>query len=318
MCEQSSRVQPTKCEGERRLSLPVQSVFQKLLAEKKEAQLKRFYNLFRYKSIYLFSAEAVNIMRANECLQARPDDVIVSGYLRSGTTWTQAIVQLILYNDISPVRAFGMDNSGRWSALHRVRKEVIDQKPSTRLLKAHMPMHLLPVSFLKKHCKIIYIYRNVKDVMVSLFYAAKGNPEYRYTSPQDDFDAFVELFMTGKVVFGSYFSHIASAWIYRTNSNFLFLNYDSILTDPEGNIIRIAEFLGKSLSVDQLAHVAKASSFDEMKKWDTTQDNSSWTFLHNGKSGAWRSHFTSEVLLRRVDDWIATQTSSKELEGFCF
>ncbi|OQV14588.1 putative Sulfotransferase 1 family member D1 [Hypsibius exemplaris] len=137
-----------------------------------------------------------------------------------------------------------MDNSDKWSPLHRVRKAVIDSRPSTRLIKSHVPRDLLPVSILETNCKIIYVYRNVKDVMVSLFYMSKGLWEYQHTSPHDNFEHFVEKFVTGQIVFGPYFQHLASFWPHRHDANILLISYESILKDPQAMIKKLAAFMG--------------------------------------------------------------------------
>lgn len=42
--------------------------------------------------------------------------------------------------------------------------------PSPRILNTHLPPHVLPKEVQKKKTKLVFIYRNPKDVAISLFY----------------------------------------------------------------------------------------------------------------------------------------------------
>ena len=75
-----------------------------------------------------------------------------------------------------------------------------------------------------------------------------------------------------------------------------------MLTDLIGNIRKISDFLGVCLDDSILQQIAKASSFNEMKKNPTT--NMSWNnkfrvegsqpFLRKGSVGDWKNHFNTE------------------------
>lgn len=68
--------------------------------------------------------------------------------------------------------------------------------PSPRFIKTHLPYHLLPRQLRngdKKNVKIIYVYRNPKDVCISYYHHYKLLEGYLC-----DFDSFVKLFLNDK------------------------------------------------------------------------------------------------------------------------
>ena len=63
--------------------------------------------------------------------------------------------------------------------------EKIQDQPSPRLLNTHLPVHMLPVQVKGKRVKVIHVYRNVKDVVVSLLFHIRQYPERRGTPLED-------------------------------------------------------------------------------------------------------------------------------------
>lgn len=51
-----------------------------------------------------------------------------------------------------------------------------DALPSPRVLNTHFPPHLLPVAIPERKPKVIFVYRNPKDVAISSFYFYKQTP----------------------------------------------------------------------------------------------------------------------------------------------
>jgi hypothetical protein len=78
----------------------------------------------------------------------------------------------------------------------------INESTTQRFFKTHATVANLPRG--RANIKIIYVYRNPKDVLVSLYHHAKNKPEFEYSG---DFETFFELFLAGNVESGSWFDH---------------------------------------------------------------------------------------------------------------
>ena len=122
-----------------------------------------------------------------------PDDVWITSYNASGTTWMQQIVRLIHNNgehddrklssavpwlEASQGASFGgvsLDNFCPDADLG------VEDMPRPRAFKSHFTYELLPCGPPNvTPCKYIYIARNPKDVMVSMFSKAKGYPNFEW------------------------------------------------------------------------------------------------------------------------------------------
>ncbi|GFO07219.1 sulfotransferase [Plakobranchus ocellatus] len=114
-----------------------------------------------------------------------------------------------------------------------------------------------------KALQIIYIYRNPKDTVVSYHsFFVKFLSTTKFTG---NFEDFCRLFTEGKVLFGPWWKHVTEAWARRHGDNFLLLCYEDLQVDLNKNVRVVAEFLGKSLTDDQVSLIVKHCSFDSMK-----------------------------------------------------
>ena len=72
----------------------------------------------------------------------------------------------------------------------------IDRRRGVRLIKTHLPIHLLPEEAWK--AKVIYIYRNPKDVAVSFYHFVRS---LTYTSYVGSLEQFTDTFVSGESKF---------------------------------------------------------------------------------------------------------------------
>ncbi|XP_059804187.1 sulfotransferase 2B1-like [Hypanus sabinus] len=235
---------------------------------------------------------------AREEFQVRDEDVFIATYPKSGTTWMQEIVPLIISGgDLSPVLTVPNWQRVPWLE-HTFCKGLLEERPSPRLITTHFQRHMLPKTFDKSKAKIIYMARNPKDALVSSFHY---HNIASFLDNPGSFDEFIDKFLEGKVLYGSWFDHIKSWWPEKDQENFLFLTYEEMKQDTLNTLAKVGEFLGKQLSSDLIDMIANQTKFNKMKQ--NNMSNYSFVpsdiinqekdnFLRKGIVGDWKNHFT--------------------------
>jgi len=97
----------------------------------------------------------------------RSDDIVITTSLKAGTTWTQRIVSLLVFQRVraSEDAALGVALAGL--ALHHSRaemREVVEGLRHRRFLKSHLALDGLPYW---ESTKYIYVGRDTRDVFMS-------------------------------------------------------------------------------------------------------------------------------------------------------
>ena len=228
------------------------------------------------------------------------DDVFVVTYPKSGTTWMQQIVRLILNEG----KEDGLDvnNSVPWlEALDPQCHYWIDtdQMPSPRAFKTHLPYSMTPGGLPHTtSAKYIYIARNPKDVIVSIFYHLSRLQIFHFCGTLNDI---IRLFLEGKLNFGSWFDHVLEWWMHRNDSNILFLKYEDVKQDLRGTTKTVAKFMEHSLKPEIIDEIVKQSTFESMRVNPTVNffseyqyPNATTSFVRKGIVGDWKNHFTPE------------------------
>lgn len=261
---------------------------------------RKMKHFFRYKGVVL-PQFTENIVHKFENFEVRPDDVWVVSFPRSGTTWTQEIVYLINSNmDIEKAKTVSIDDRFPYLEYLTPGLDAIANLPSPRLIKTHLPLKLLPKDINK--AKVIYVARNPKDTAVSYYHFCKLLKTF-----SGEFDFFLKLFVNHKVGYAPWWQHVLDFWNIKDDPNVLFITYEDMCEDMEGNIRKIAEFLGKNLSDKDVKFIEHHCSFDNMKNnaqvnyewmrhlgvWDNKDKDNS--HIRKGKIGEWRLYFNKET-----------------------
>ncbi|KAL4587476.1 hypothetical protein LXL04_000347 [Taraxacum kok-saghyz] len=137
------------------------------------------YQGFWHQSKNVVSVETV--MATQDTFQSHPSDVYLATLPKSGTTWLKALVFAIVNRNQyknKPPSTHPLQKSNPHNCLPFVEAEVIRTSPtyinshSPRLFATHIPYTSLPRSILDSSCRVVYMCRNPKDVLVSLFHFA--------------------------------------------------------------------------------------------------------------------------------------------------
>ncbi|XP_047988274.1 sulfotransferase 1C4-like isoform X2 [Leguminivora glycinivorella] len=174
-------------------------------------------------------------------LAARPDDVWVTGYIRSGTTLTQELVwQVATECDVEtaskiPLMTRYMFLEGQMSVgfmKSKMKGEVnervytfkeINSAPSPRFIKSHAPFSLLPSNLLDT-TKVVYIARDPRDVAVSVYQFSKKIFQYL-----GDFKMLWNIFVNDLYMFSPIMEHVKEAWELRHHPNMMFIFYEDMI-----------------------------------------------------------------------------------------
>jgi len=253
-----------------------------------------------------------------DSFELRAGDIIVCTPPKTGTTWTQRIVGMLLAQSAEPRQI--LEEQPWLDARFIPTQEVVAALSAVegrRGLKTHSPLSALPL-----HDDVLYINvaRDPRDAVMSFhnhsmnftegFLAGMDqigrddpligapfpraledpraffrrwlrDPEY---APFDDFTIaeFVEI--------------ETSFWEARARPNVLLVHYNDLKTDRAGEMRRIAQFCGIDTPEPLFAEMVEAAGFSSMKR-DSAQmlgmvdlafKGGADTFLHKGTNERWR------------------------------
>ncbi len=152
--------------------------------------------------------------------ELRSDDVFICTYPKSGTTWTQQMVNLLQCDGKDPPRSYSHavpwletlalkkpqlanDEAKGWSL------ESLQAAPGPRVFKTHANIQDLPGRFRSGATKVIYVARNPKDVAVSMYYHARNKKYFEFNG---SFSDMFDHFYGGSCECGSWFIHVLDWW----------------------------------------------------------------------------------------------------------
>ena len=186
----------------------------------------------------------------------RDDDIIISTYAKSGTTWMQQIVAQLLFAGDTEIDTHEMSP---WVDFRLPPKEVklaaLEAQTHRRFMKTHLPVEALVYS---PKAKYIYIGRDGRDVLWSLYnhhamanpdmYNALNNTPGRVGPPMEPPPADIreywhEWLARDGFPYWSLWENVRSWWAIRNLPNILMVHFDVLKNHMPEEMRRIARFL---------------------------------------------------------------------------
>jgi len=276
-------------------------------------------------------------------LQYRDDDIVVSTYAKSGTTWVQQIVGQLLFNGNADVN---VSELSPWMDLRIPPKHeklaAVESQTHRRFIKTHLPVDALVYS---PKAKYLYIGRDGRDVVWSMFNHQSNANEKWYEAlndtpgrvgppiekpPEDVRQYFLDWLENDGHPWWPYWENVRTWWAIRDLPNVIFLHFNELKADLPGQILRIGKFLGVPENPSISDQIIEHCTFDWMKKnagksaplggvfWDGGAE----TFIHKGTNGRWTDVLNEDdinaYLSKALDElgpecaaWLATGQMSK-------
>ncbi|KAG9440386.1 hypothetical protein H6P81_020551 [Aristolochia fimbriata] len=241
------------------------------------------------------------------------DDVLVTSFPRTGTTWLMALTFAILHRSSqlgkSRTTADPLLTQNPHELIlsleYRLYRETatpnLDQQYSSsspRIFQTHLSYTQLSERVKESGCRVIYIARNPKDTLVSFWHYWNSNPR----RPSISFEELFEAFCKGTVVHGDYYDHVLGYWKER-NNNVFFITYEELTKDPVKHVRRLAEFLGcADLTKEEVGAIVWRCSFERLS---TAESNSGGrvdyfgfpfsSYFRKGEVGNWKNYLTPRM-----------------------
>ncbi|HUO88474.1 MAG TPA: sulfotransferase domain-containing protein [Rhizomicrobium sp.] len=263
--------------------------------------------------------------RVWERWQPRSDDIIIGTYAKCGTTWMQRIVCMLVFQSAEPKP---LHEVSPWFEMRPgppldLRFETAEAQTHRRFLKTHLPHDALPIH---EGVKFIHVARDGRDSALSfhnhLFNFSRArkeefdaislaDPKFRDRhppTPEDPADYFHEWLRSdgdGQGDAGAGFFHVENSyWAARNDPDMLMVHYADLKADREGEMRRIAHFLGITIPESVWPSLVEAAGFDEMRRdakafapgMDRSFAKGTDTFFNKGTNGRWRGVFRADDL----------------------
>lgn len=143
----------------------------------------------------------------------------------------------------------------------------LDQAPSPRIIKSHLPPNLLPVYLWTIRPKILYITQNPRDTAISNYHMLCNDFNNFNGTIEESFD----LFLRDSNWYAPFSAHVTDFCQLRHLDHFLFLTYGELSADWFKAIKKISDFLECAYSDDDFERLCEFVSFDNMRKMNTKE-----------------------------------------------
>ncbi|XP_034041365.1 sulfotransferase 6B1 [Thalassophryne amazonica] len=256
----------------------------------KASEVKDEDKLYRYNGVLYPSIVCPeDHLKALDGFQAREDDMLLVAYPKCGFNWVVALMRKIITVSTGVKMDVKMPPLMEFFGPNAL-KDVV-QAPSPRFLGTHLHPDIIPPSFYEKKTKMLVVFRNPKDTVVSYFHFSNNNP----VLPDTTWDSFYSSFMAGDVAWGSYFEHVL-AWEKKLNDpNVMLVTYEELKQDLRSSVRQISEFFSFSLTDDQVQQISDEGTFAAMKDSAAASHGvMKNVFFRKGEIGDWKNHFTAE------------------------
>jgi len=195
-----------------------------------------------------FILDEMHIKNIKKNFITNKNDIMICSNFRSGSTLLQFILNMLVNNTrITDINLEWLEHTG---------KEI-----NNNIYKTHYSYDKIPVKELNTETKIIYIQRNPKDVLVSMYEYYKSSKWINY---KGDFETFFKLFMKGDLLYDRWDKHVQS-FKKSNHSNILFIHYEDLIKNKKETILEIVKYLKLNVKSKKIKNIIDVTEFSYMK-----------------------------------------------------
>ncbi|CAN8308053.1 unnamed protein product [Cochlearia groenlandica] len=272
-------------------------------------------NIYKYKGCWYYANTLQGVLNLEKGFIPQETDIILASFPKSGTTWLKALIVALLersknpssFDDNHPLKSNNPHHLVPYLEmdlyLNSSTPDLSKLTSSPRLLSTHMP---LQPPYSDSPCKIVYVCRDLKDVLVSFWHFRCAYLEIEVEKSY--LESMFESFCNGVGFFGPYWGHVLSYWrgSLEDPKHVLFMRYEELKAEPSAQVKRLAEFLDcpftkeeeESGSVDkviELCSLSYLSNLDINKTGKSFGNLHHSVFFRKGEVGDSKNHLTPQM-----------------------
>ncbi|KAK6121658.1 hypothetical protein DH2020_044599 [Rehmannia glutinosa] len=229
-------------------------VKEKLVNELPKTPFWEARDVYQWEGFWIPSTVIKSAITFRSSFHARNDDIFLASSMKTGTTWLKSLTLCIMqkeshqthenshkHDDILIIENPHFHIPTVEATIHSTKDSQIDlyDASTPRLLHTHMPYAVLPDSVKNSACKIVYIARNPKDTLISMwhFFNSVSRPN------QDPYplEKAVDYFCSGIHLYGPFFEHVVEYWqeSQKRPEKILFIKYEELKSEPKRQVSRL-------------------------------------------------------------------------------
>jgi aryl sulfotransferase len=259
----------------------------------------------------------------------RPGDIFVCTPAKCGTTWTQTIVNSLIFQDDDspgPVMTVAPWIDAEFTPIDELVAR-LEAQAHRRSVKTHTPADGIPWF---DDAKYIFVGRDGRDAFMSMCNhrtimkgaVVNGLNERALADgvpPMPPWDGDVHSFFAGWITDASMLAHVASYWRRRSSPNLLFVHFADLKADLAGEMRRIADFVGIDVPSAKWPRLVERCTFESMRARGDEIGNfanfegGAQNFLFKGTNGRWRDVLTADELAtyaKRVAEFLPSDAAA--------
>ena len=254
----------------------------------------------------------------------RPGDIIVAAPSKSGTTWTQLLVALLVFD--GPDFPMPVGRMSLW--LEQATRPAAEAHATfaaqnhRRFIKSHTPLDGIPM---RDDIRYVCVGRDPRDAALSMLHHGENldrdrlaeligvDPSVVARSTELTDEDRIDLFIDGEDFPGwnvrFLLHHYSTFWAQRERPNVALFHFDDYLRDLPAELARLAHHLGIAVPRDRAEALAAEAAIDRVR--DRAADVAPEAhmglfknvsgFFRSGTSGEWRERWTPAQIERYLD-----------------
>ena len=186
-------------------------------------------------------------------------------YPRSGNTWIRFLLTAILHPEV-PVSYLELQTY--IPDLHQIRIKTPSKKDLEDWVEKFGVQPIIIKShyqFLSSYDKVIYLYRDPRDVLLSYYYFYNQNRIGRdETAEWVEFGEFFNMFLRGEFRWGVWNNHV-NFWVSFASIEKCLVSFEDLFNDTYSTVKKITEFLGLDIDREVIEQAIDRVSFDKIR-----------------------------------------------------